>query len=126
MTDTLKIKPLILIIPIIIAGCDSSNKESYKSKIDRFEKEYAESRVDEGIEQAINLSSNKSFNNVEITTHADFQIPIIYKNKYEELGFDTSKMSFSTPQWYSNQQEFKANTVQENLNASPDQYSHDH
>ena len=117
---------ILIIASAILLGCDSGNQESYKIKIDRFEKNYAVSQIDTGIEQAINLSSDKSIENVEIPTHNSLPIPIIYKKNYEELGFDTSKMQFSIPEWYTNQQQHKALTTNDIQELSPDEAPHDH
>ena len=117
---------LITMMPTILFGCDANNQESYKSKIDRFEQNYALTQADKGIEQAINLAAEENIKNVEIPTHESLPIPVIYKKNYEELGFDTSRMVFSTPDWYINQQEYKTATANTQSQENSELIAHEH
>lgn len=108
-------RKLFCLIPVycfLIAGCNNGNIESYKDKIDRFEMQVAETQVQDGIDYALKLSNEIIIENVTIPNHLSQPIPIIYKHRYEELGFDTSKMNFIEPQWYQNQQDFKTENAE--------------
>ncbi len=104
-----------------------ANSESYKDKIARFENRIAQQEVDKGIEAAIALSKQETLPSETIPTHLSQPIPIIYKKRYEELGFDTSQMNFVQPQWYQNQQQYKSEYETEIVELNSGEYSsHDH
>lgn len=125
--DSSKVLCLAALFCLVLSGCDNSNSESYKDKIARFENRIAQQEVDKGVEAAIALSKQPTSPAETIPTHLSQPIPIIYKKRYEELGFDTSQMNFAQPQWYQNQQQYKTEYETEIVELNSGEYnSHDH
>lgn len=128
MIDVRSFVPVLLISSaFLLIGCSKNSQESYKSKIERFEKEYAEEQADKGLEQALSLVDASNIPETGVITHTNSPIPIIYKKNYEELGFDTSKMTFTTPDWYINQQDYiSKNTNNPPLDENTNHSGHEH
>lgn len=110
----------------LLTACGKSNEESYKSKVTRYENGIAQVKIDEAAKDALNLA-NQNIAEVKLITHESEPIPIIYKTKYQEMGFDTSKMNFYEPNWYTNQQQYKSDNSEEiELLNSGELNKHDH
>ncbi|HGF9504970.1 TPA: hypothetical protein ACJEU7_002182 [Acinetobacter baumannii] len=96
----MNLRYLSIIVALFISAC--SDPETYSQKIERFENQVAEKEIENYIDAAKKLSQ-ENIEEVHLMTFRDIPIPIVYKKRYEDMGFDTSTLNFYTPNWYKNQ-----------------------